>query len=131
MEREAVTTAAGVSTIWTGLLAYLRETGARLTHTRRLLVAGSAVPTSLIRAFRDEYDVTLQPAWGMTETNPAGTVGGIVPAGLEGDAARLAAFARQGRFMFGVEVSVRGEDEREVPLGSGRAAWWERGCQDV
>src|SRR3546814_10024156 len=72
MEREAVTTAAGVPTIWTGLLAYLRETGARLTHTRRLLVAGSAVPTSLIRAFRDEYDVTLQPAWGMTETNPAG-----------------------------------------------------------
>src|SRR3546814_13310300 len=83
MEREAVTTAAGVPTIWTGLLAYLRETGARLTHTRRLLVAGSAVPTSLIRAFRDEYDVTLQPAWGMTETNPAGTVGGIVPAGLD------------------------------------------------
>src|SRR3546814_16908455 len=40
MEREAVTTAAGVPTIWTGLLAYLRETGARLTHTRRLLVAG-------------------------------------------------------------------------------------------
>src|SRR3546814_14088067 len=71
---------AGGPTIWTGLLAYLRETGARLTHTRRLLVAGSAVPTSLIRAFRDEYDVTLQPAWGMTETNPAGTVGGIVPA---------------------------------------------------
>src|SRR3546814_7988162 len=29
--------------------------------------------------------------------------------------ARLAAFARQGRFMFGVEMSVRGEDEREVP----------------
>src|SRR3546814_1106808 len=51
----------------------------------------------------------------MTETNPAGTVGGIVPAGLEGDEARLAAFARQGRFMFGVEMSVRGEDEREVP----------------
>src|SRR3546814_14006219 len=51
----------------------------------------------------------------MTETNPAGTVGGSVPAGLEGDEARLAAFARQGRFMFGVEMSVRGEDEREVP----------------
>src|SRR3546814_20638317 len=95
--------------------SYLRETGARLTHTRRLLGAGSAVPTSLIRAFRDEYDVTLQPAWGMTETNPAGTVGGIVPAGLEGDEARPAAFARQGRFMFGVEMSVRGEDEHEVP----------------
>src|SRR3546814_21132645 len=55
MEREAVTTAAGVPTIWTGLLAYLRETGARLTHTTRLLVAGSALPTSLIRAFRDDY----------------------------------------------------------------------------
>src|SRR3546814_5649858 len=94
MEREAVTTAAGVPTIWTGLLAYLRETGARLTHTRRLLVAGSAVPTSPIRAFRDEYDVTLQPAWGMTANNPAGTVGGSVPAGLEGAEARLAAFAR-------------------------------------
>src|SRR3546814_9115533 len=63
MEREAVTTAAGVPTIWTGLLAYLRETGARLTHTRRLLVAGSAEPTSLILAFRDESDVTMQPSW--------------------------------------------------------------------
>src|SRR3546814_12831752 len=79
MEREAVTTAAGVPTIWTGLLAYLRETGARLTHTRRLLVAGSAVPTSLIRAFRDEYHVTLQTASGMTDTNPQGPGGGIVP----------------------------------------------------
>src|SRR3546814_12471195 len=84
MEREAVTTAAGVPTIWTGLLAYLRETGARLTHTRRLLVAGSAVPTSLIRAFRDEYDVTLHPALGMTETHPPAPVGATVPARTQG-----------------------------------------------
>src|SRR3546814_3511139 len=81
----------------------------------RLLATMSAVPTSFIPAFRNEYDVTLQPAWGITEPNPSGTVGGIVPAGLEGDEARLAAFARQGRFMFGVEMSVRGEAEREVP----------------
>src|SRR3546814_10365987 len=77
MEREVVTTSAGVPTIWTGLLAYLRGTGARLTHTRRLLVAGSGVPTSLLRAFHEQYGATLPPPWGMNGTNPARTVGGL------------------------------------------------------
>ena len=115
MEREAVTVAAGVPTIWTGLLAHLRETGQRLTTVRRLLVAGSAVPTALIRAFRDEFGVLVQPAWGMTETSPAGTVGGILSGAAASDEEELAEAARQGRFVFGVEMQLHDEQGTELP----------------
>ena len=41
-EREGVTFAAGVPTIWFGLLDHLRETGQRLTSLRRAVIGGAA-----------------------------------------------------------------------------------------
>jgi fatty-acyl-CoA synthase len=44
----------------------------------RMLVGGSAVPESLIRAYR-RHGATIKQGWGMTETSPLGTVAYIKP----------------------------------------------------
>jgi acyl-CoA synthetase (AMP-forming)/AMP-acid ligase II len=51
LESERVTMTAGVPTIWLGLLAHLRSSNERLTHLRRMTVAGSALPRLLIEEF--------------------------------------------------------------------------------
>ena len=75
-ERERVTMAAGVPTIWLGILQYLdaNPTKHDLTPLRRMLVGGAAVPEPLIRAFQDRHGLYIQQGWGMTETSPVGSV---------------------------------------------------------
>ena len=74
MEQEQVTFAMGVPTIWTGMLQYLRESGRRIDSVRAMLVGGSAVPRSMIAAYKEEYGVRIMHAWGMTEMSPLGAV---------------------------------------------------------
>jgi fatty-acyl-CoA synthase len=75
-ERERVTMAAGVPTIWLGILQYLdaNPTKHDLTPLKRMLVGGAAVPEPLIRAFQDRHGLQIQQGWGMTETSPVGSV---------------------------------------------------------
>ena len=75
-ERERVTMAAGVPTIWLGILQYLDANPTRhdLTPLRRMLVGGAAVPEPLIRAFQDRHGLHIQQGWGMTETSPVASV---------------------------------------------------------
>jgi fatty-acyl-CoA synthase len=75
-ERERVTMAAGVPTIWLGILQYLDANPTRhdLSALRRMLVGGAAVPEALIRAFQDRHGLSIQQGWGMTETSPVGSV---------------------------------------------------------
>ncbi len=75
-ERERVTMAAGVPTIWLGILQYLdaNPTKHDLTPLHRMLVGGAAVPEPLIRAFQDRHGLHIQQGWGMTETSPVGSV---------------------------------------------------------
>lgn len=73
-ECEAVTFTAGVPTIWNGILGALAAEPDRWTLPRmRMVVGGSAVPESMIRAF-DRHGQHVIHAWGMTETSPVGTV---------------------------------------------------------
>jgi len=75
MEREKVTLAAGVPTIWFGILQALTREPNRWTLVPglRLPVGGSAAPESLIRGF-DKFGIRVMHAWGMTETTPIGTI---------------------------------------------------------
>ena len=75
-EGERVTMAAGVPTIWLGILQYLDANPTRhdLTALRRMLVGGAAVPEALIRAFQNRHGLHIQQGWGMTETSPVGSV---------------------------------------------------------
>ncbi len=79
LETERVTFSAAVPTVWQGLLAHLRENNLKLSTVKRVLIGGSAVPESLIRAFNDEFGVEVLQGWGMTETSPIGTLSNLPP----------------------------------------------------
>ena len=72
MESERVTLAAGVPTIWNGVVAELD--GRDLSALTRIVCGGSAVPKSLSEAYREAIGLPLLHAWGMTETSPIDTV---------------------------------------------------------
>ncbi len=98
MERERVTVAGGVPTIWLGILQILDANPAKhdLSCIRTMAIGGSAAPAALIDGFRTRHDLDVTHAWGMTETNPVGTVARVKPH-LRGDAAReLAVRSTQG-----------------------------------
>ncbi len=116
LEREAVTFAAGVPTVWQGLLQHLDATRGRLTTLKRALIGGAACPAVLIQRLQDEFGVEVVHAWGMTEMSPVGTVGMLTP---EAEAlapdARLAQRAKQGRAPFGVEMALSDDSGGPVP----------------
>ena len=70
MESEKVTLAAGVPTIWMGVLPELE--GRDLSSLRDIVCGGSAVPRSLSEAYREKVGLPILQAWGMTETSPGG-----------------------------------------------------------
>jgi fatty-acyl-CoA synthase len=72
MESEKVTLAAGVPTIWMGVLGELD--GRDVSSLNRILCGGSAVPRSLSEAYREKIGMPILQAWGMTETSPLASV---------------------------------------------------------
>ncbi|WP_354697661.1 long-chain fatty acid--CoA ligase [Paraconexibacter sp. AEG42_29] len=75
MVEEDITVAAGVPTIWMGVLPELE--GKELPSLRVILCGGSAVPKSLSEAYRAQVGMPILQAWGMTETSPIGSVANI------------------------------------------------------
>jgi fatty-acyl-CoA synthase len=73
---EKVTLAAGVPTIWLGILALLDANKGRwdLSALRATAIGGSAAPPAMIEGFRKRHGLTVIHAWGMTETSPVGTL---------------------------------------------------------
>ncbi|MCW2240302.1 3-(methylthio)propionyl-CoA ligase [Azospirillum canadense] len=116
MNEERVTFAAGVPTIWMGLLQHLRTSGARLDTVERLVIGGSACPRMLMEAFSDEYGVRVDHAWGMTEMSPVGTFNApkATNADVEGEEG-MRRRMKQGRAVFGVDMKIVGADGRELP----------------
>ena len=116
MNEEAVTLAAAVPTVWTLLLAYLRQSGQKLATLQRTLIGGSAVPLQMIREFHEAHGVTVMQGWGMTEMSPLGTVGTLPP---EMDKLPLEEQfqwrARAGHGIFGVAMKIVDEEGRELP----------------
>ena len=72
IEGERVTLAAGVPTIWMGVLPLLE--GRDLSALTRVVGGGSAVPRALSEAYRAALGRPILQAWGMTETSPVATV---------------------------------------------------------
>ena len=72
MEQERVSWAAGVPTIWMGILARLDAEPGRwdLSAMKAMLVGGSAVPRAMIAAFEERHGIRICQGWGMTETSP-------------------------------------------------------------
>lgn len=98
MASERVTVAAGVPTIWLGILALLdAEKGKHdLSSVRTMVIGGSAAPPAMMQGFKERHGLVVTHAWGMTETNPLGTVARPKPH-LRADAAQeLAVRSTQG-----------------------------------
>ena len=72
IESERITVAAGVPTIWMGVLPELA--GRDTSGLRMVVCGGSAVPKALSEAYRAATGLPILLAWGMTETSPVGAL---------------------------------------------------------
>jgi fatty-acyl-CoA synthase len=116
MEQEKVTLAAGVPTIWLGLLNELEQGNYDLSSVTRILCGGSAAPKGIIKAFETKYNIPFIHAYGMTETSPL-----VVLSRLKSyqqdlpEEERLEIRAKQGILVPGIEMKVIGQN--------GEVAW--------
>nr|WP_145552861.1 long-chain-fatty-acid--CoA ligase [Variovorax boronicumulans] len=112
-EAEGVTLAAGVPTIWLGLLEHVRSQGVRFGTLRRTVIGGAAAGEAMVRAFEVDHDVRVLHGWGMTETSPVAALNQPTPRqrGLSTDE-RIRLQTKQGRELFGVEMRLEDEDGR-------------------
>lgn len=113
---EGVTFSAAVPTVWQMLLTHLRENNLTIPTVKRVMIGGSAVPESLIRAFHDEFDVEVIQGWGMTETSPIGTISILPPelAALPYDKS-MKWRVKQGMPPLGVELKLKNYAGQEMP----------------
>jgi acyl-CoA synthetase (AMP-forming)/AMP-acid ligase II len=79
MASEQVAWAAGVPTIWLGILALLDANPGRwdLSHMKAMLVGGSAVPRAMIAAYEERHGLKIVQGWGMTETSPVASTAAL------------------------------------------------------
>jgi fatty-acyl-CoA synthase len=112
---EKVTVAAGVPTIWMGVLPELKGRDTR--SLRAIPCGGSAVPKALSEAYRAQTGLPILQAWGMTETSPVAAVCTLSRADEElSDEEKAELRTTVGRIAFGVECRVVEPDTtREVP----------------
>jgi len=75
IEEEKVTVAAGVPTIWMGVLGELA--GRDTSSLRAIPCGGSAVPKALSEGYQAQTGLPILQAWGMTETSPVASMGRI------------------------------------------------------
>ena len=116
IEGEQVTMAAGVPTVWLGLLNHTAQHGLQFSSMRRTVIGGSACPPAMIKSFRDDYNVSVLHAWGMTEMSPIGTVCNLKLHQTQlGTDEQLAIMAKQGRAVFGVDMKIVDGDGAELP----------------
>ncbi len=76
IQQEHVTLAAGVPTVWLGVLSALEKNPGRWKFSSpvRIVCGGTAPPVTLMRAL-DKLGLHIMHLWGMTETTPIATVG--------------------------------------------------------
>jgi fatty-acyl-CoA synthase len=116
IREQGVTMAAGVPTVWLGVLQVLEQDGGDLGALQRIMCGGSAAPVSMIRAYEQRYGVEFLHAYGMTEASPV-THFSRLKSHLEGlpDAARYSYQAKQGLLVPGLEQRIVDNDGNQVP----------------
>lgn len=122
-EQTRTTVSAGVPTIWQNLLDHMDVNSCALKTMKRTIIGGSAVQSSMIKHFRDSYNIEVIHGWGMTETSPIGTVNALTPEEASDLPSEAAAdiLIKQGRYPFGVKLRIEDENGHTIPPGSGTA----------
>lgn len=114
IHEQEVTYAAGVPTIWAGLLAAVNASGKGVAQLKRTIIGGSACPPSMMAAF-NELGIEVLHAWGMSETSPLGTCNQILRKHKDLSADDLASIRlNQGRPPYGVEIRVIDDNGHEI-----------------
>jgi fatty-acyl-CoA synthase len=103
----------GVPTIWNDLLRYSQTNDVDLSSLRLVTAGGSAVPRTLMEAYRDRFEVDMIQGWGMTETSPVCAMA-FSPKGV-GEAEEMDWRAKTGRVLAGVEIRNVAEDGTVMP----------------
>ena len=106
MRDERVTFAAGVHTLWLGVVDHLDAVSGELPDLKRVLIGGAKCPDSLIRRMEDRLGVRVQTSWGMTELSPLGS---IATPGAPTSAQRTS-----GRPPLGVDLKLTDADGRTL-----------------
>ncbi|MEQ8955617.1 MAG: long-chain fatty acid--CoA ligase [Gammaproteobacteria bacterium] len=120
MEEEEVTVSAGVPTIWQGVRAVLEANPDKydLSKLSRMTCGGSAPPVEMMRWYWDKYKVEMIQGWGMTETNPLGTLSRKVSkrsqVGMSEDE-QFRNVAKAGLAMAGLEIEIFDENWNRLP----------------
>lgn len=113
---EEVDVAAAVPTVWQMFLQYLEDSNLRVDCLNRVMIAGSAVPKSMIEVFKRKYGVTVCHAWGMTELSPVGTINHPGPDERTlAEQEQLSLRCKQGRFIYGVTARIVDDNHQELP----------------
>jgi fatty-acyl-CoA synthase len=116
IDDENVTFTAGVPTVWIDLLEYLEDDEADLSSLDRILTGGSAIPREIMRRYDEAYDVTIEHAWGMTETMSVGSYSR--PKSSMADWSVEEQYdvrMKQGLLSPGLEMKVVNDEGEEVP----------------
>ena len=104
---EGVTIAAGVQTVWLGVLDHLDAVGGDLPDLKRIIIGGSKCPEALIQRMEERLGVKVQTSWGMTELSPLGT---SAPSNERRSQTRAS-----GRPPMGLDLKLTDADGRTLP----------------
>ncbi len=120
MQEEEVTISAGVPTIWQGVKAVLEADPDKydLSKLGRLTCGGSAPPVSMMRWYWDTHNIEMIQGWGMTETNPLGTLSRKVSKRSQLNITEDQQFeniAKAGLAMAGLEIEIFDEEWNRLP----------------
>lgn len=120
MEEEEVTVSAGVPTIWQGVRAELEANPNKynLNMLSSMTCGGSAPPVEMMRWYWDKYNVEMIQGWGMTETNPLGTLSRKVSKRSQikkSEDEHFENVAKAGLAMPGLEIEIFDEEWNRLP----------------
>jgi long-chain acyl-CoA synthetase len=113
MREAGVTTFAGVPTMYWGLLNAVKDVSQHdfavlKDQLKACLSGGSAMPVELLRRFEEVFEVAILEGYGLSETSPVACFN---------HAGRERKVGTVGQAVFGVEVRIVGDDDRELPAG--------------
>ena len=109
---EGVTVAAGVATVWLGLVDHLDQTGGEVPSLQRIMLGGSPTPQALMDRLEQRLGAKVQTSWGMTELSP---LGAVTPA-----SAPVRKASQSGRPPIGVDLLLTDADGAPLPEQRGR-----------
>ena len=111
MQKHDVTVFAGVPTMYWGLLNYDNkkfDLQAIAKNLKTCVSGGAALPVSVLEQFESKFDVPILEGYGMSEGSP------VVTFNQKGTGKKPGSV---GTPVWGVEVKIVDEDDKEVPIG--------------